>query len=260
MDKCEVHIQKDVGLESPVLIEGLPGLGWVGRLAAEHLMKELKAKKFGELYSPDFPPQVVIGPDSTVRLMKDEFYYWKAEEPGQKDMIILIGDHQGLTFQSHYSVVGAVLDAVEDYKTKMIYTLGGYGVGKLSKEPRVFGAVTGRQLVREFKEYGVVFDKVGGAIVGAAGLLLGLGHLRGMQGICLMGETHGNYIDPKAAKKVLGVLCKALKLDIKLEDLEKKAKETEAIISRFEQVQRSQQQPLPVMEGAKEEGPLSYIR
>jgi uncharacterized protein (TIGR00162 family) len=165
-----------------------------------------------------------------------------------------------MTSQSHYTVSGAVLDAVEDYKTRTIYTLGGYGMGRLSKNPRVFGAVTNKALIREFKQYGVIFEKVGGAIVGAAGLLLGLGQLRGMNGICLMGETHGNYVDPKAAKNVLGVVAKALKLQISLDELDKKAKETEEMIARFEKVQRSQQQPLPVMEGAKEEGPLSYIR
>ena len=32
-------------LKEPILIEGLPGFGQVGRLVAEHLVKELKGKK-----------------------------------------------------------------------------------------------------------------------------------------------------------------------------------------------------------------------
>jgi proteasome assembly chaperone (PAC2) family protein len=60
-----------------------------------------------------------------------------------------------------------------------------------------------------------------------------------------MGETQGNYVDPKAAKSVLDVLKQYMKLNIKLEDLDKKAQETEEMIARFEQIQKSQQQPVP---------------
>jgi len=34
---------EEVGLEKPVFIEGLPGIGHVGKLVADHLVKELKA-------------------------------------------------------------------------------------------------------------------------------------------------------------------------------------------------------------------------
>ena len=36
-------------LKDPVFIEGLPGVGNVGRIAAGYLVEELKAKKFAEL-------------------------------------------------------------------------------------------------------------------------------------------------------------------------------------------------------------------
>ncbi|MFH0986849.1 MAG: proteasome assembly chaperone family protein, partial [Candidatus Micrarchaeota archaeon] len=244
----------------------LPGLGLVGMLAAEHLVSELKAKKFAELYSPDFPPQVTIKQDSTIAARKNEFYYWKAEEKGQKDIIILVGDDQGLTVQSQYHLCGLALDLAEHYKTKMIYTLGGYGMQRMSKAPRVFGAVTHKTMIRDFKKQGVIFQKTGGAIIGAAGLLLGLGKLRGMKGICLMGETHGNYIDPRSAKSVLSVVCGSLRMKISYDKLEENARKTEELISKAESEKRSQQQPL--MDGAVpglgetplDKDHLSYIR
>ena len=91
-------------LVKPILIEGLPGLGLVGRIAAEHLIKELKATKFAELYSPDFPPQFDIQKDGTGKMRKIEFYYYKAKNKKAKDAIILIGDDQGLTVQSQYAI------------------------------------------------------------------------------------------------------------------------------------------------------------
>jgi proteasome assembly chaperone (PAC2) family protein len=49
-----------VKLKSPVLIEGFPGLGMVGKIATNYLIQELKAKKLAELYSPHFPYYVVV--------------------------------------------------------------------------------------------------------------------------------------------------------------------------------------------------------
>ncbi|MEM0372865.1 MAG: proteasome assembly chaperone family protein [archaeon] len=257
MKENETHVLEQPKLKNPVLIEGLPGLGLVGRLGAEHLVNELQAKKFAELYSPDFPPQAQIMPDGTLRMRRNEFYYWKAEKKSQRDLIILVGDDQGLTVQSQYALCGSILDIAEEHGCRMIYTLGGYGMQRMAKEPRVFGAVTDKKMTKEFFKYGVEFEKVSGAIVGVAGLLLGLGQLRGMRGICLMGETHGNYIDPRAAKSVLRVVCESLDLKIKLDGLDKKASEVEEMIKRLENIQKAQQ---PDVIPAADSKNLTYIR
>ena len=41
---CAVRIDEKPKLNNPIMIEGLPGFGQVGRLVAEHLVKEFKAK------------------------------------------------------------------------------------------------------------------------------------------------------------------------------------------------------------------------
>ncbi len=45
-------LERPPQLRDPVFIEGLPGIGLVGKLAADHLIQELGAVKFAELYSP----------------------------------------------------------------------------------------------------------------------------------------------------------------------------------------------------------------
>jgi len=52
------HVAKIPKLKNPILIEGLPGIGNVGKLAVEHLIDSIGATKFAEIYSKDFPPQV----------------------------------------------------------------------------------------------------------------------------------------------------------------------------------------------------------
>lgn len=229
------YVSKKPKLKNPILIEGLPGIGNVGKLAVEHLIESIKAKKFAEMYSKDFPPQVFINSDGTIKLVNNEFYYWKAKNKKQRDLILLTGDYQALSANGQYELAEKILDIAQEFGVKELYTLGGYGLGHELKEPRVLCATNDKKLVKVMKKYGAVFKKnePGGGIVGASGLLLGLGGLRGMKGACLMGETSGYLVDPRSAKVVLQVLTKVLNLNISLSALERKAREIEYIATQL---------------------------
>ncbi len=43
MDELEIEAVAEVELDDPVLVEGLPGVGHVGKLAVDHLLEELNA-------------------------------------------------------------------------------------------------------------------------------------------------------------------------------------------------------------------------
>lgn len=233
------YVAKKPKLKNPILIEGLPGIGNVGKLAVEHLIDHIKAVKFAEIYSKDFPPQVFINTDGTIELVNNEFYYWKAKKKNQRDLILLTGDYQGLSSQGQYELVETILNIAEELGVKEIFTLGGYGLGQEVNKPQVLCATTDKHLVKTMKKYGAVFKKnePGGGIVGASGLLLGLGKLRGFEGTCLMGETPGYLVDPKSAKAVLNILKKITNVDVNLSELEKKAKEIEYIAHQLKEME-----------------------
>ena len=233
------YTAKKPKLKNPILIEGLPGIGNVGKLAVEHLIDTIKAKKFAELHCKDFPPQVFINPDGTVKLVNNEFYYWKAKKSNQRDLILLTGDYQGLSSAGQYDLVEKILDIAEEFGVKEIYTLGGYGLGHELEEPHVLCATTHKELVKTMKRHGAIFKKnePGGGIVGASGLLLGLGELRGMKGTCFMGETPGYLVDPKSAKAVLQVLTKIINIKVSFSALEKKAREIEYIAHQLREME-----------------------
>ncbi|KAA0000661.1 MAG: proteasome assembly chaperone family protein [Thermoplasmata archaeon] len=230
-----VYLEKP-DLKEPILIEGLPGVGNVGKIAIEHLIDEIKAKKFAEIYSVDFPPQVIVDSDGIVRLVKNELFYWK----GEKDLIMLTGDYQGLSSKGQYILAEAILDVAEEFGTKMIYTLGGYGTGVEVEHPKVRGAATDKELVEELKAYGVVFrGEEGGGIIGASGLLLGLGKMRGMRGACLMGETSGYIVDPNSAREVIHILTEILGIKISFSRLDEKAEEVKRITDRIKSIEKT---------------------
>ncbi|MEE9115332.1 MAG: proteasome assembly chaperone family protein [Thermoplasmata archaeon] len=238
MDKIEIHYDEKPDLDDPIFIEGLPGIGNVGKLAAEHLIDQLKGKKFADIISKHFPPQVVIEDNGVVRLVDNQLYYAKRDGANQ-DLVILTGDYQGLTPEGQYELSDFILGVLKELNVKRIFTLGGYGIGRMIKKPRVLGAATEESLVKEMKKLGVVFsrDEPGAGIVGASGLLLGMGKYYGMQSVCLMGETSGYFVDPKSAQAVLEVLAKILDITVNYDELEAKAKQIDSITARLKEIE-----------------------
>ena len=50
MEITQITVLEDVELNNPVFIEALPGIGHVGKLAADHMIDEFNATKFAEIY------------------------------------------------------------------------------------------------------------------------------------------------------------------------------------------------------------------
>lgn len=246
---------KDIELVDPIMVEGLPGVGHVGKLVADHMVEELNAEKIIEIYSPHFPPQVMVKEDGTIKQVKNEIYARRGEDGGP-DLLIVIGDYQSATNEGHYELASIYLDIAESYKVKRIYALGGYGTGQFVDKSSVMGAATSLELVEEMKGQGVLFqeNEPGGGIIGVSGLLLGLGALRGLEVVCLMGVTSGYLVDPKAASEVLRVLSSILGIEVGMHALEERAKEMEKIIGKLQEMERAQS---PFDSGGDED--LRYI-
>ena len=135
-----------------------------------------------------------------------------------------------------------MIELVKEMGVTTIYTLGGYGLGKLVPNPKVLGAATSKDVVKSFKKAGVEFidGEPGAGIVGASGLLLGIGKLQGIEGGCLMGETSGYMVDPKSASVVLKSLQKLLNIKIDLSDLEERAKQIDSIARQLKEATPSE--------------------
>ncbi|PKP54606.1 MAG: proteasome assembly chaperone family protein [Candidatus Altiarchaeales archaeon HGW-Altiarchaeales-3] len=258
MDDITIKIIEDLKLNDAILIEGLPGIGLVGKIAADHLLDELKGRKFAELYSVYLPPQVVIRKNGTVKLVNNEFYYVRQQSKDGRDIVILTGEFQGITPESQYRISDAILDIAKKINITTIYTLGGLGTGNITHEPGVFGAATSKEMIKKLKEHDVIIKSDGG-IFGASGLILGLGKMQGIECACLMGETHGQIIDAKSAEALLIVLTKILGIKIDMTKLEEKAKMTEKDISAIDEMINVQKKEIEREMQLSKEIP-SYIR
>lgn len=230
MSRVTIRETTAPALDNPLFIEGLPGVGNVGKLAADHLVDALGATKWCTIHCTDLPPQVMVQSDGTVRRVGAAL--WTAEPKNGRPLIVMTGDFQPLSAEGQHDLVEAVLDKIQAAGCKELYTLGGYGLGSSIDESDVLGAATDVATVKRLKKMGVRFeeDEPGGGIIGASGLFLGIAQERGLKGACLMGETSGFMVDPKAARAVLGIVAKLADLgDLDMESLDEKAAEMDKI-------------------------------
>jgi uncharacterized protein (TIGR00162 family) len=242
MDEYEIDWLAEPSLEDPVLIEGLPGVGHVGKLAAEHVLEELDSEVVARVYSTHFPPQVSVE-DGRSELAHAEFTAVETETG--PDVVVLTGNHQAQDATGHYGLTNTFLDVADELGVERLFALGGVPTGELIEEYDVLGAATTDDLIEALEDLGVEFreDEPAGGIVGVSGLLLGLGERRGFEAACLMGETSGYLVDPKSAQAVLEILQESIGFEVDFGSLEDRADEMEEVVRKIQEMEQSAPAP-----------------
>ncbi|RMF05505.1 hypothetical protein D6764_04545 [Candidatus Woesearchaeota archaeon] len=219
-------------LQNAVLIEGMPGIGNVGKVTVDFIIDELKAKKLATFFSHSLPHSVFVNEKNLVELPTIELYF-KERKGKQRDLLFLTGDVQPIDEQSTYSFVEKVLDIAQEFNVTEIIAVGGIGLPTEPKSPQVYCTGNNKELVEKYvkttkvnqKLYGIV-----GPIVGVTGLLLGLSERREMPAVGLLAETYGHpmYLGITGAREVVKVINRKLGLKLNISELDKEIREIEA--------------------------------
>ena len=216
-------------LNKPILIEGLPGIGNVGKVAADFLIEETGARKILELSSYSMPHSVFVNEDNLIELPTISVYYKKAK----RDILFVAGDAQPIDEISTYDFSETVLNMLKSFNGREVVTLGGIGLPAIPKKPKVYCTGTSKKLVNNYvagttvdpKLYGVV-----GPIIGVSGLLLGLAKRKNMDGVSLLAETYGHpmYLGIRAAREIVKILNQKFDFGINIKELDNEIKRLEA--------------------------------
>ncbi len=219
-------------LNNPLFIEGLPGIGNVGKIAVDFLVEELKAKKLFSLFSYKFPHSVFVGEDNLIMMPKVEIFYKKSKGKG-RDLLLLTGDIQPIDEESCYTFCDEILKIVKKFNCSEIITTGGIGLQEVPETPKVYVTGNDETLFKDYVKKGMLTEKeifgVVGPIVGVSGVLLGLGKKQDVKGVALLAETFGHpmYLGIKGAKEILRVLEKRFKLGFDIKKMTKEISEVE---------------------------------
>lgn len=215
-------------MKHPLLIEGLPGIGNVGKVAIDFIIEELHAEKCCDFTSYSLPHSVFVNEKNLVELPTIELYYKRVKG---RDLLLLAGDvHPEDT--ACYEFCEMVLDFLKQHGGHEIITLGGIGLPDVPKKPRIFCTGTSKKAVNAFtKGLAVKKDLYGtvGPIIGVSGILIGLAEKKKMDGVCFLAETYGHpmYLGIKGSKALLHVLQKKLDLKLSIKKMDKEIIEIE---------------------------------
>lgn len=219
---------KNVKIEKPILIEGLPGIGNVGKIAVDFMIENLKAEKIYEIHSNKYPHAVFVNEKNLIEAPRIDIYYKKI---GKKDLMFLVGDIQPIDEEACYTFCNELLDLFKNLKGEEIITLGGIGLQRIPENPQVYCTGNSKKIIQKYKTqrlnqniYGVV-----GPIIGVTGLLVGLSMRKKIPAIALLAETlgHPTYLGIKGAREILELLNEKLKLGLDLKQLDEEITEIE---------------------------------
>ncbi len=238
----------------PIIVEGLPGLGSVGRIVTGEIIRSLRAKRIATLHSPLFPYYALVDRNGLVRLPRNEFHHWRSKTQ-RKEIVVITGDCHPQTSAGQYEIADIITDYAVKYSAKLMITVGGYST-QVKDEARVVGAATDPDTLKRLTELGVIVNRSGIPVVGVSGLILGLAQPRRLPAICLLGETVGYVPDPRAAKSVLKVLAKLLGVEVGFSGIDRDIVRMVEVELRIRQAEKNMDLAL---KGRAAEKTVSYI-
>ncbi len=188
-------LAEDVSLDSPAMVEGLPGVGLVGKIAADHLVEEFEMTHYANVHCEGIPRVAVYQKDdqtlrTPVRLHVDE----------QRGLLVLQSDvpvsPQAATefaecFSAFYDdgdVLPIYLSGIPREKSESVPSLYGLGVD----------AGVGRL---ESTDVGKPTET--GLISGPTGALLNFAVDRSLPAVGLVVESDPRFPDPEAARVII---------------------------------------------------------
>ena len=230
-------------LNHPILVEGLPGIGNVGKVAVDFLIEELGAEPLYRIRSYSFPHSVFVNDENLIELPTMELFV--KQRKGKPDLLFLAGDIQPIDEAASYEFCDFLLDLCQRFGVREIVTIGGIGLPTVPEKPKVYCTANGKAIMKRYRKGTKLQERlhgVVGPIVGVTGLLVGMAAERKVEAICLLAETYGHpmYLGVKGSHEVLRVLEKNLNVKINLKALDKEIAQVEA-----EMLKQTQQIPMP---------------
>ncbi len=227
---CLVEMFEKPKLRNPVLIEGLPGIGFVANIATLHLIHELRAERFAEIHSSAFQDLAVTTEEGRTLSPLNELYFSRGKD-GERDFVIWYGNTQALTTGGQYELCGRVLDIAEELECKYVITLGGFRQEEVKSPPQIYCAASDQETLQQVLALGPKI--MVGQVFGIAGIMVGLARLRGVKSFSLLVDTLGTFPDAEATRAVLAVLNRFLGMNVDLSKLDLAAAETKKILESF---------------------------
>jgi uncharacterized protein len=204
--------------QNPIIIEGFPGVGLIGTITTEYLIKHLDAKPIGHIWSKDLSPVAAIHDGKVIQPL--EIFYAK-----KKNIVILhaMTDVKGLEWE-----IADTLQALyKQLKAKEIISIEGI-MGESNKNTAYYYSNV-KSSIKKLAENATQLKE--GIIMGVTGSIMLSG--KGFNTTGVFVETHSKLPDSRGSAEIIKVLDKYLNLKIDIKPLIKAAGEFESKLKDY---------------------------
>lgn len=215
--KVKIILDKKVNLKNFTLIEGFPGIGLVGTIAAGYIIEKRKMEPVGHIESEFFPPMAAIHegkPYFPARLFKDK----------EKDFCILLSEFV-VPSAVVYDLSNSILNFARKQGIMRIVSLAGMSSNAKVKKD-IFGIGSNDEAINYLKLKGVPLINEG-ITTGVSGLLLAKANSIDYPVMSLLAKSSIEYPDPRASAELIKELDNLIGLEVNINDLLKEAKTIE---------------------------------
>jgi len=201
--------------KNPTIIQGFPGIGMVGAIAAEYLIQHLDSKLIGKIVLDNAAPLVAVHEGKLIEPYS--IYY-------NKKYNLLIIHSIIANPGSEWQIADAVVIIANTLKAKSVISLEGIGAATAGATSKLFYYSTSPKLEKILKKSRAEPLKEG-IIMGQTSALLIKADKTPVS--CIFAETNTNLPDSKAAAEIIKALDAILGLKIDPKPLVKIASEFE---------------------------------
>lgn len=239
---AHISVHEDLTLDDPVLVEGLPGVGLVGKIAADHLVETLEMEYYASCHCDGLPRIAVYGQDERsirppVRLYADE----------KRDLLVLQSDVP-VSPQSAPEFASCLVGWFDEHDVLPI-CLSGINEEK-DGAPKMYAIGSGRGEGR-LTALDFPTPTENGMVSGPTGAILAEAGERAVDSVGLIVQANAQFPDPEAARVLLteGIAPLAditVDTDRLVEQAERVAEAREQLAKRMQEAdeESSQAQPL----------------
>ncbi len=203
-----VRILKDFETGGKPLIVGLPGMGRVGYVSVNYIIRSLDAELVAEIYSTHFPPHLLVRGKGLSDFFVGRLY-------DSEKALLFTADVQPQNPEGQNEVCDALLSFLHRKGVfGPVVAAAAFVVQDVGESRKVFVAGNSEDIIRRFSNLGgMPLD--GGVIVGINGAIVGWARYYSVEAAVLLGETWSVIVefdetDYRAAKAVVDVLAKFL--------------------------------------------------
>ena len=227
----ELRVFKPRTFESSQMVAAWPGMALLARMSVDHLVRELDAKPFAEIYSRG---NSVIVKDGVAEVSSSKNLFYCSSK-----LIIFSGEEQPTITDDVHRMADLVMSFAQKCNVRRVYTIAAFPA-TFHTLPNVFAIANNPRLLSELQRLSIPLLREG-FVTGLNGVLIGVAKERDIDGICLLGQVHSVSVpQPRTVKAVLDVLARIMEVHIETSTLEREAELMEKTIRREVERHRSQ--------------------